>query len=153
MIRSRFRGAFRFGAVLLFAALAGCGDKSQFKTYSAEGTVTLNGNPLAGAHVWLLPKNTEHQNAQIVVRPQGTTNSEGKFTLTTYYQNDGAPLGEYDVIVLHGDIDPDADSGESKGKKSKKPIVPHKYKDAKTSGLSTTVASGDNHIKLELTTK
>ena len=118
--------------------------------------MTLDGTPLAGAQVWLLPKSPEHLNAPVIIRPQGVTDAEGKFVLTTYYKDDGAPKGEFDIIVLFGDVDPDAETSQptSKGgKKSKGPIVPHKYKDASTSGLSTTIKSSDNGIILELKSK
>ena len=73
--------------------------------------------------------------------------------LTTYVQNDGAPAGEYDAIVLHGDNDPDAAAEESNAK-STKVAVPMKYKDAKTSGLPITIKKvGPNVISLELKTK
>ena len=91
--------------------LSGCGSNDQFDTFKAEGTVTLNDKPLDDAHVWLLPKAKNHQDADLVVRPQGRTGSDGKFKLTTYLQDDGAPEGEYDAIVLHGDNDPDAAAG------------------------------------------
>jgi len=139
--------------ITLIGALAGCGSNDQFGTFKADGTVTLNGKPLGDAHVWLLPKETAHKEAILVVRPQGRTTVDGKFILTTYLQNDGAPAGEYDAIVLHGDNDPDAAAEESNAK-STKVAVPMKYKEAKTSGLPVTIKKdGPNVISLELKTK
>lgn len=140
--------------VLVFAAtLLGCGTKDQFGTYKVDGTVTLNGKPLSDAHVWLLPREKNHQDATLIVRPQGRTNREGRFVLTTYYQDDGAPSGEYDAIVLHGENDPDAAAEDSKAVNARA-TVPMKYKDAKTSGLLVTIKNGpSNVIPLDLKTK
>ena len=104
-------GRYLFASVLIaIGTISGCGSNDQFGTFKAEGTVTLNGKPLSDAHVWLLPKEKNHQEAVLVVRPQGRTGRDGKFVLTTYLQDDGAPAGEYDAIVLHGENDPDAAS-------------------------------------------
>jgi len=133
--------------------LSGCGSNDQFDTFKAEGTVTLNDKPLVDAHVWLLPKAKNHQDAVLVVRPQGRTGSDGKFKLTTYLQDDGAPEGEYDAIVLHGANDPD-DGDEEPQAPTKKIAVPMKYKDAKTSGLLVTIKKGEtNALPLNLKTK
>ncbi len=133
--------------------LFGCDSNDRFGTFKTEGMVTLNGKPLSDAHVWLLPKGKNHQDAELVVRPQGRTGRDGKFVLTTYLQDDGAPAGEYDAIVLHGENDPDA-SSEDATAKTGKIAVPMKYKDAKTSGLLVTIKKGDaNVIPLDLKTK
>jgi hypothetical protein len=135
---------------LVVVTITGCGPSDTFR---AEGTVTLNGKPLGDAHVWLLPMAAAHKDATLVVRPQGRTSADGKFVLTTYLQDDGAPAGEYNAIVLHGENDPDA-APEDATKKSGRVAVPMKYKDAKTSGLQVTIKpSGTNVIPLELKTK
>lgn len=154
---SMYSGEFAkyFSAIVLVSigTLSGCGSNDQFGTFKAEGTVTLNGQPLSDAHVWLLPKAKTHQDATLVVRPQGRTGLNGKFVLTTYYQDDGAPVGEYDAIVLHGENDPDAAAEESKSK-TKRVAVPMKYKDAKTSGLQVIIKDGEmNAIPLDLKSK
>ena len=143
-----------YAMVLVFVGtLSGCDTNDQFGTLKAEGTVTLNGKPLSDAHVWLLPKEQSHQDATLVVRPQGRTGKDGKFILTTYYQDDGAPVGDYDAIVLHGENDPDAAVEDPKAKTARAP-VPMKYKDAKSSGLLVTIKNGQtNVIQLDLRTK
>jgi len=139
--------------VVSICTFSGCNPSDQFGTIKAEGTVTLNGQPLSDAHVWLLPKAKTHQEATLVVRPQGRTGLDGKFVLTTYYQDDGAPVGEYDAVVLHGENDPDAAAEESKSK-TKSVAVPMKYKDAKTSGLQVIIKNGEmNAIPLDLKSK
>ncbi len=138
--------------MIVIGTLSGCGSTEQFGTYQAEGTVTLNGKPLSDAHVWLLPKEKSHQDASLVVRPQGRTGRDGKFVLTTYYQDDGAPAGAYDAIVLHGENDPDAAAEDVKSKTARA-AVPMKYKNAKSSGLFVTIKNSPNVIPLDLKTK
>jgi hypothetical protein len=141
------------GILMTMGGMLGCTPSDQFPTMRAEGTVTLNGKPLSDAHVWLLPKEKNHQEAVLVVRPQGRTGRDGKFVLTTYLQDDGAPAGEYDAVILHGDNDPDAAAEDTKGNTGKL-VVPMKYKDAKTSGLIVTIKAGDaNVIPLDLKSK
>ena len=153
MSSSKFAKYFSAMVFVLIGTLSGCGSNEQFRTCKTEGTVTLNGKPLSDAHVWLLPKEKPHQDATLVVRPQGRTGLDGRFVLTTYYQDDGAPVGEYDAIVLHGENDPDAAVEESKAKNARA-AVPMKYKDAKTSGLLVSIKKGaDNIIPLDLRTK
>lgn len=140
-------------SLVMIAFITGCESSDQFETFKAEGNVTLNGKPLADAHVWLVPREKPHQDAIVVVRPQGRTGQDGKFVLTTYLQNDGAPEGQYDAIILHGANDPDAAPEESSMKPTRN-SVPMKYKDAKTSGLLITIKNGtDNVIPLDLKTK
>lgn len=140
---------YPFLAILTLSFFTGCGQSDLFPTSPASGFVKLNGQPLIGAHVWLIPKSKEHNDATTVVRPQGMTSDDGKFVLTTYLQNDGAPIGEYDAIVLHGNNDPDVEQPKEV-KTVKTPNVPMHYKDAKTSGLVVKIKKGENVIPLEL---
>ena len=139
----------RWLIMVAIGCVSGCNQSDLFPTSPAAGIVKLNGQPLPGAHVWLVPKSKVHTDAKTVVRPQGMTGSDGKFVLTTYLQNDGAPIGEYDAIVLHGDNDPDADP-TANTKPAKTAFVPMRYKDVKTSGLLVTIKDGENDIPLEL---
>jgi hypothetical protein len=66
--------------------------------YPVSGQVLLNGQPLAGALVALHPVG-EMDVALPSVRPNGRTGPDGTFVLTTYETHDGAPPGEYAVIV------------------------------------------------------
>lgn len=89
------RITFFLGAI----ALVGCGkgDSGHLKveklpTVPAGGKVLLNGKPLADASVSFLSKEGK-------VAPGGKTDSSGAFTLSSYGQNDGAPVGSYKVVV------------------------------------------------------
>jgi hypothetical protein len=66
----------------------GCGSKPM----GIKGKVTLDGAPLSGASVEFVPEDGGHSAV-------GTTDSDGKFSLTTYKPGDGALRGEYRVVV------------------------------------------------------
>ena len=77
MSSSEFAKYFFAMVFVSIGTLSGCGSNDQFGTCKAEGTVTLNGKPLSDAHVWLLPKEKPHQDATLVVQPQGRTGLDG----------------------------------------------------------------------------
>ena len=59
-------------------------------TKAVSGSVTMKGKPAAQVLVTFHPQfELEH------FKPSGTTNSEGKFTLSTGAANNGAPAGKY----------------------------------------------------------
>jgi hypothetical protein len=110
---------FVLGAVALFVlSVVGCSGNS-FKTVPVSGTVTLDGEPVAGVEVVFFPKPTE---SSAVVGPFSTaiTDGEGKFTLVTRYGDPGAVVGAHRVTFAYGDIDKeaiaDADLAEEEAK-------------------------------------
>src|SRR5205823_1996593 len=81
--------------LLLSLLAAGCGDPRK-PVYPVEGTVLVDGKPAARAIVTFQPVG---DNSPTAVRPVGHVDEKGKFTLTSYRQDDGAPEGEYAVTV------------------------------------------------------
>ena len=67
------------------------------KVYPAIGVAQLDGQPLGGATLTLIP---EDRSVPDTVRPTATTNWDGTFELGTYATGDGAPAGKYKVIVV-----------------------------------------------------
>ena len=139
--------------------LTGCWNSSRPPTYPVTGTVTLQGKPIAGAVVTFVPTG-EGEAASAI------TNSEGKYALTTWEAGDGARPGQYGVKVSKQEqaaVDPSKMvqnlSIEEEQKiyvESKKPrppaksLVPSKYQDESTSGLSHTVPNGSSTFDIEL---
>jgi hypothetical protein len=135
---------------LLLLSLAGCGPRLP-QTYPVKGRVTLDGKPVAGAGVLLIPKEGRPAN--------GVTDQDGAFVLSTFGQGDGALPGEHAVTVtlkktvgvtvnaegLEGDFNPE--------KVHEEWIVPEKYSKAKTSGLTVEVSAGMEPLLLELSGK
>ena len=104
----------RASATLLvfgLAALVGCGGGdgvARLPVHPVEGAVTRNGKPLANALVALHPKGGDPR----AITARGQTDAEGKFVVTTYDQNDGAPEGEYAVTVQYFELIKNGGSSE-----------------------------------------
>ncbi len=148
----------------VFAALSllittGCGggtaDVNRPQPVPATGTVTYNGEPVAGATVTLVPQD-EGRGAV------GKTDASGQFTLTTYEAGDGAIPGSYRVTVAktvaggipEGDVvvEMDASDGPTAEDDEAKEMLPEKWKDPETSGLTAEIKQGgDDTLNLELT--
>ncbi len=78
----------------------GCGGTpdGQRPTAPVEVTVTYKGKPVEGALVQFITADKPQPS-------QGTTNAEGKCSLTTYKQNDGAIIGSNLVTISKAEID------------------------------------------------
>lgn len=88
----------------MLAFCLGCGgDAWKAETQPVEGHVTINGRPPAGAIVHLYPvgEAVDPRNS----RPWGMVEEDGSFTLSTYEQGDGAPVGEY-IFTIIWPLDP-----------------------------------------------
>src|SRR5439155_4989622 len=134
--------------------LTGCSNSSRPSTYPVTGTVTLQGKPVAGAAITFVPTGSEGEAASAITDP------DGKYALTTWQAGDGARPGEYRVKVSKQEqttVDPSKMvrnlSIEEEQKiyveKKKAPppaksLVPSKYQDESSSGLSHTVPNGSS---------
>ncbi|HET6884394.1 MAG TPA: carboxypeptidase-like regulatory domain-containing protein [Pirellulales bacterium] len=129
-------------------------------TVPAGGTVTYKGQAVEGATVSLLPTAEGGKGAS------GVTDSNGRFQLKTYAgptsQPAGAMPGEYRVLIIKPEIvsGPSAegeavDPGrieEGKSPTEGKSLIPERYGNADTSGLTASVKpSGENNFPFELT--
>ena len=112
-------------AALLAAGLAaGCG-KGRTPVYPVEGQLLIGGKPAANVFVLFTPSNPGPE----VLRPSATTDADGKFRVTTFEANDGAPAGDYVVTLLYEPVN--SPLSRPKGKPPKvppEPIVPLKLK-------------------------
>lgn len=152
--------------LLLFfvAGLSGCGSAAtaaRKSVFPASGTIKLNGAPLSDAVVTFAP--TEGQPTAF-----GTTNADGKFTLTTYDLNDGAAAGNFKVVVTKtaeegsasgsgegGDHEAEAEAAnkahDAKGSDESLSLVPNAFSSFDTTTLTAEVKStGENSFTLEL---
>lgn len=94
---------------------AGCGgDAEQYKTVPVSGVVTCKGVPVANATVNFTPL---AEAGRVEGRPGrlalGKTDKDGRFTLTTYENDDGAIVGKHTVTV---GLNFDEGAGTSPGK-------------------------------------
>src|SRR3954463_8248753 len=128
--------------------LTGCSNSSRPPRYPVTGMVTYQGKPLAGAVITFVPTGADGEAASAF------TDSEGKYALTTWQAGDGARPGEYRVKVSKQEetaVDPskmvrnvplEEDQKYVENMKPRPPakiLVPSKYLDESTSGLSHTV--------------
>lgn len=140
---------------LCFIAMLGCQrqpDKWQQNrrpTFPVGGAVVFEGSPVAGATV--IFRSREH-----ALSATALTSADGRFQLGTYDPQDGAPAGDYGVIIYKTtehqpprppDLHPQADSP---------PLVvthhlPARYRDIRTSGFTAAVSSKKpNEFRFEL---
>ena len=138
--------------VCIFVFL-GCGSAGSNlpKTVPASGVVTLDGKPVDGAQVVLVPAGEGTTGAF------GVTDSSGRFSLRAYDEKPGAIPGEYKAQVSKTiQVKVEGAKGSLDGGD---PVrfeygVPAKYTGAKTSGLTVTIPdSGIRDIKLALSSK
>ncbi len=90
----------------LALACAACGNKNSL--YPVAGRVTYQGNPAAGAAVFLHRRGADAMNEHTVM---GIVGEDGSFELVCGSLGKGAPPGEYDVL-----IEWKRDTGQGKGR-------------------------------------
>lgn len=108
----------------------------------AGGEVRVNGQPATGALVLLTPANAIADPE--APYPRAKVGQDGRFQLTTYRRDDGAPPGEYRATVTWEKPirvsrfrrdDADRDSGDDETHN----VLPEQYADPATSGLTVIV--------------
>ncbi|MBR4104084.1 MAG: carboxypeptidase regulatory-like domain-containing protein [Thermoguttaceae bacterium] len=136
-------------ALSMLAVLPAC--SKAIKTEGVTGVITYNGEPLADATVKFIP--TDATGSQ----SYGKTNEKGEYKLQTLLgaADAGTTPGEYKVTVdcietvETGNMI--EENGEEKPETVAESLIPAKYNNAETSGLTATVAPGDNTINFDLT--
>ena len=133
----------RLGTLAALAvAFAGCSDGGP-KLYRVTGQVFYEDKPAEGATVVFHPVNAAGE----ALLPGGTVGKDGTFTLNTYPHGEGAPEGEYVVLVTWFDAAPTPKEGEEQSDTPPKSKLPVRYADVKQSGLKATVKPGENTIE------
>lgn len=117
----------------------GCGD-STTDLAPVKGIVLLDGKPLTSGRVSAVPAKGRGAN--------GVIGADGTFELTTENPGDGAAVGTHTVSV----VSMSPGSGGPEGPRGKL-LVPEKYTNDLTSGLTIEVKPGENNVKLELTSE
>ena len=136
-------------ALSMLAVLPAC--SKAIKTEGVTGVITYNGEPLADATVKFIP--TDATGSQ----SYGKTNEKGEYKLQTLLgaADAGTTPGEYkvtvDCIETYETGNMIQENGEEKPETKARSIIPEQYNNAETSGLTATVAPGDNTINFDLT--
>lgn len=143
----------RITSVLLgMILISGCGGSggSRGNFAAVEGVVLYNQNPIEGAMVVFVPEGNQPGAA-------GRTDGKGRFRLQTHDPGDGAAPGEYKVTVrktdtqaMAGDLPDDHEAPETQIQE--RWLLPQRYGNPTTSGLTASVQSGQkNEFTFELT--
>jgi predicted small lipoprotein YifL len=118
--------------------LAGCGQKNPL-TAPVKGKVALNGQPLKSGNVITLPSNGRGAH--------GAITSDGSFELGTFTKDDGAIIDTHKVAVVAL-----VDGVRTEPEGGAKLLVPERYANPQSSGLTIEVKAGEvNELTLDLT--
>lgn len=155
-MRLRSSLVFRLLGLLGVIAVGGCGGGPDVTLFPVTGSIKFDSKPVADALVTFSPQSGG--------RPAtGTTNSEGKFRLGTFSNNDGAMAGDYIVTVAvgmqaqSGDApaeiaDENAYAVPEEADGSSSGSVPVRYASTRSSDLKAAVVDGGpTNFDFELT--
>ncbi len=146
---SAVRGAVRLSLGIVLA-LAGCSRSTSYtQNESVEGTVTLDGAPVANAVVQFVPDIDPKVQAP---SSSGYTDEKGHFKLTCENTKPGAVVGKHNVVVFPGRSGGGADDEEAKAApRAKAAPVPNVYSLASTTPLKVEVTADKHTYDLTLT--
>jgi hypothetical protein len=135
--------------------MTGCGTNAPKRegphTYPVSGTVTQGGTSVTGATVRFEPADGSKG-------ATGRTDDQGEYTLSTFAAGDGALVGDYRVSIVKmageggaqavSEDDPNYTGTEEEVEM--KNVLPEKYSNVETSGLTATVAEENNTFDFPL---
>lgn len=135
----------------LLGYIAGCGkppaDAPSVPIHPVSGIVTLDAKPIEGARLALISLQGQQPGD---ITPNGISDAEGKFQVSTYTVADGAPDGAYAITVSWPEIRNAGSSEPEYGKER----LPKRYQIAEQSGFVVTVSEDlQDHLNLELKSK
>lgn len=135
-----FRHLLVIGSMTMTGMLVGCGKAKQpwEVAHPTVGVVKIDGQPLANAQITLVPEDSKVPDT---VRPRGFTDNTGSFELSTYGENDGAPVGKYKLLAMRFPVIGTADN-PSQGPND----LPPKYSRADTSDVSVEIEAQENDL-------
>jgi hypothetical protein len=125
----------------IISALAGCGsaliDPPVVPVAPVSGSIKFGAEVPVGASVSLAPV----ARSEAGIASAGRVKPDGTFRISTYGQEDGAPLGDY-VILVQWFRPLKGEEGNAGGPN----VIPKNYSDPAKSPLKVTVKEGSNEI-------
>jgi hypothetical protein len=127
----------RLGALCLCLALTSCAGNRYggHPPYPTSGQLLVNGQPAAEARVVFHHRGDWGEKSIV---PQAWTDESGRFVLSTYDVQDGAPAGDYQVVVEW--------PAYRRGKNIGPDQLGGKYAKPETSQLTAHVEPGNNEL-------
>jgi hypothetical protein len=119
----------------LCALLVGCGAR---KTSPVQGRVWFQDG---GDVQTLVGHKITFESEADRMSSYGQIDPDGTFQITTFTTNDGALPGRHRVAIAPPSPQPDA--------ASPKPVIPNKFNDPATSGITVEIKPGTNSVELE----
>jgi hypothetical protein len=129
------RSAARLAPAVAAVLIASCGAGGP-KLHPVRGKVLYLDQPAEGAAVVFQPANSTADS----LMPSGTVGADGTFTLSTHPHGEGAPAGDYVVLLTW--LPPNAREQENPKNK-----LPPKYASPTESPLRATVKPGTNELE------
>jgi hypothetical protein len=140
--------------------LPGCGDDSGLgKRYPVYGTITYKDNPVQAGRISFIPADSKNADQ----RAAAGEITDGKYSLTTATDGDGALPGDYFVTIVSKLVDDSKvkdtiqkyggggrQQDVAKAAANAKNLVPGKYQLAETSKLKVTVKEQSNKFDFPL---
>jgi len=127
-------------------ALSGCSGVKTPPLGQVGGVVTLDGQPLTKGQVQFVPDSSKGTKGRMAV---GLIGTDGRFALTAFKPGDGALVGFHKVVIICEEDVPAFDPKVAPP--PPKSLIPVRYTDVKTSGLTAEVKSaGKNDFTFAL---
>jgi len=114
LYRGRFSGASLLAAAALLCSACSKAGENAVAIHPVSGWVLFEGNkpPPVGAAVVFRPVKAIPHLEKTGGNPRGTVDKDGRFKLTTHRLDDGAPAGDYEVIITwHKPVEGSSDDG------------------------------------------
>jgi len=141
------------GGSLFLVVVCGCSTGAKpYKTAPVSGTITLDGKPLAGAHVTFMPAPDATGPTQTGPESAGDTDGSGHYSLKTVFGDAGASVGKNRVMITTRKTELDANNPD-KSKEIAKEQVPGKYFTDQAPLQFEVPTGGSKSANFELTTK
>ena len=130
--------SLRLLSILALVMLGGACNKSAVKLYPVKGKVLFKDQPADGAQIVFRPVNEDP--AAKLPAPYATVDADGSFSLHTEPHGEGAPPGDYIVMIMRYGADP-------KDPNKAANLLPLKYADPSKPILKATVKEGKNDLE------
>lgn len=146
---------FRACVLLIISGfLVGCGGAPAAtplpETVPVTGIITLDGKPISAAAVTFIP-----QGQTKGIECQGTTDEGGRYQLQQQHGAEGAPPGNYKVVIsrlLRGDGTPLPEEGAGAGGIAVESLSP-RYSDVRVSQLTAVIPQAGGEFNFDLQSK